>query len=182
MEIETRARIKNLDDIEQKIIKLGGGLIKEKEQMDEYFGEIKLYQKIGYSFLMRVRDEGDKKFLTYKGAKLKKDGIWEEYEFEIDDTKKAAKMLRDMGLEKIIVVKKRRKTYALDGLTLCLDHIQGLGSFIEIECLDSEDFNKRKIRSLMQRLGIKKDQLLDKGYVTMLLARNNSPYSKYILN
>ena len=182
MEIEIRAQIKNLDNIEQNIIKLGTKLIKEKKQTDKYFGEINLYRKIGYSFLMRVRDEGDKKFLAYKGAKLKKDGIWEEYEFEIDNTKKVTEMLKDMGLEEIITVKKCRKVYALDGLTLCLDTIEGLGNFIEIECLDSKNFNKRKIKDLMQKLGIKKAQILDKGYVTMLLVRNNSPYSKYIVN
>lgn len=182
MEIEIRAKINNLEKIEQNIIKLGAKLIKETKQVDEYFGEINLYQKIGYSFLMRVRDEEDKKFMTYKGAESKKDGVWEEYEFEIDDTKKSTDMFEAMGLEKIIVVNKYRKEYKFNDLTICLDAIDGLGDFIEIEFLNDKDFNKNNLKKLMQKLNIKEDKIIHKGYVTMLLIKNNSPYSKYIIN
>ncbi len=182
MEIEIRAKINNLKKIEQNIIKLGARLIKETKQIDEYFGEISLYQKIGYSFLMRVRDEKNNKFMTYKGAESKKDGIWEEYEFKIDNIKKAIEMLKAMGLERIIVVNKYRKEYALNDLTICLDVIDGLGSFIEIESLNNKDFNKKSLKKLMQKLNINEDQVINKGYVTMLLIKNNSPYSKYIVN
>ncbi len=184
MEVEIRAQIKNRGNVEGKLKKLGAKLIKKTRQIDKYFGEINLYRKIGYSFLMRVRDEGNKKFLAYKGAKLKKDGVWEEYEFEIDDVGKAIKMLKGMGMEEIIVVKKHRKEYALNGFTFCLDNIRGLGSFIEIEYSGDKNFSKKKNKEtdLIKRLGIKKNQILDKGYVTMLLSRNKSPYSKYIVN
>lgn len=182
MEIEIRAKINNINDVEQNIIKLGARLLKETTQVDEYFGEINLYQKVGYSFLMRVRNEGDKKFMTYKGAESKKDGVWEEYEFEIDDAKKTVEMFKAMGLEKVITVKKYRKEYVLDGLTICLDVIDDLGNFIEIESLDDRNINKNSLKSLMRKLGIKEDQIIHKGYVTMLLIKNNSPYSKYIVN
>ena len=182
MEIEIRAKIDNLKNIEQSIINLGAKLIKEKTQVDEYFGEINLYQKIGYSFLMRVRDEGDKKFITYKGAQSKKDGVWEEYEFQIDDAKKSIEMFKAMGLEEVIAVKKYRKEYMLDGFTICLDTIDDLGNFIEIESLDDKNINKSSLKSLMLRLNIKENQIIHKGYVTMLLLKNNSPYSKYIVN
>ncbi len=182
MEIEIRAKINNLDNIEQNIIKFGAKLIKEKGQVDKYFGEINLYKKIGYSFLIRVRDEGDKKFMTYKGAKSKKDGVWEEYEFEIDDLKKYIEMFEAMGLEEVIVVKKYRKEYVLDSLTICLDVIDGLGNFIEIESKNSSDINKDKLKKFIHKLNIKENQILHKGYVTMLLLKNNSPYSKYIVN
>jgi adenylate cyclase class 2 len=182
MEIEIRAKINNLENIEQNIIKLGAKLIKQKNQVDEYFGEINLYKKLGYSFLMRVRDEGTKKFLTYKGAELKKDGIWQEYELEIDDIKKSIAMLQAMGLEKIIAVKKYRKEYTLNGLTICLDVIDDLGNFIEIESVDDKDINKDSLKNLMQKLNIKEKQIIHKGYVTILLIKNNSPYSKYIVN
>jgi len=182
MEIEIRAKINNLEKIEQNITKLGAKLIKKTKQVDEYFGEISLYQKIGYSFLMRVRNEEDKKFMTYKGAESKKDGIWEEYEFEINDIKKAVEMFKAMGLERIIVVNKYRKEYAINNLTICLDVIDGLGSFIEIESLNNKDVDKKSLKKLMQKLNVNKNQVINKGYVTMLLIKNNSPYSKYIVN
>lgn len=183
MEIEIRAKINDLKKTEQDVINLGAKLIKKVKQIDEYFGEINLYKKIGYSFLMRVRDEKNKKFITYKGAKSKKDGIWEEYEFEINDPNKAINMFIDMGLEKVAVVNKYRKEYKLkNDLTICLDNIDGLGSFIEIESLNNKDINKNSLKEVIKKLNIKESQIINKGYITILLIKNNSPYSKYIVN
>ena len=182
MEIEIRAKINNINDIEKNIIKLGAKLLKKTTQVDEYFGEINLYRKLGYSFLMRVRNEDNKKFMTYKGAESRKDGVWEEYEFEIDNVEKTVKMFKSMGLEEVIVVKKYRKEYALDGLTICLDAIDNLGDFIEIESLDDRNINKNSLKSLLRKLGVEANQIIHKGYVTMLLVKNNSSYSKYIVN
>lgn len=182
MEIEIRAKINNIKNVEQRIVGLGAELIKQKKQVDKYFGEINLFKKLGYSFLMRVRNEGDKKFLTYKGAKSKKDGVWEEYEFNIDNEIMAEDMLKAMGLEKIIKVNKKRIEYKLDGLTICLDTIKDLGYFVEIESQDDNDIDKDKLKKIMNKLNIEENQIMHKGYVTMLLIKNNSPYSKYIVN
>lgn len=182
MEIELRARISNPNKIEQKIINLGAKLIKNKKQTDLYFGEIGLYKKIGYSFLIRIRQEGDKIFMTYKGAQAKRDGVWEEYEFVIDDRDKGIKMVEAMGLEKIIEINKKRKEYKIDNITICLDNITNLGYFIEIESQNDNDINKEKLNKLMKQLDIDQKQIIHKGYVTILLKQNNSPYSKYIIN
>ncbi|MBA3047586.1 hypothetical protein KKC83_06805 [Patescibacteria group bacterium] len=40
MEIEIRAKIDNIKNIEQSVIKLGAKLLKQKKQIDKYFGEI----------------------------------------------------------------------------------------------------------------------------------------------
>ncbi|MDP2684835.1 MAG: class IV adenylate cyclase [bacterium] len=182
MEIEIRAKIKNIKNIERCIIGLGAKLVKQKRQIDKYFGEINLFKKLGYSFLMRVRNEGDKKFLTYKGAESKKDGVWEEYEFNIDNEIMAEAMLKAMGLEKIIEVNKNRIEYKIDNLTICLDTIENLGCFVEIESQDDNDIDKDKLKKFMDKLNIKENQIMHKGYVTMLLIKNDSPYSKYIVN
>ncbi len=182
MEIEIRAQINNSQDIEKKIIELGAKLLGKKKQIDEYFGEINLYKKLGYSFLMRVRTEGDQKFITYKGAQLKKDGVWEEYELAIDNSEKAIKMFQAMGLERVIVVHKYRKEYRLNDLTICLDHLESLGEFIEIESLQKKDINKNVLKDFLQKLNIPEDQIIHQGYVTMLLAKNKTVFSKYIIN
>lgn len=182
MEIEIRAKIKNQNEIKKKLQGLGAKLIKDTKQIDKYFGEMSLYRKIGYSFLMRVRKEGNKTFLTYKGAKMNKDGIWEEYEFSINDSKAAEAMLKDMGLEKITEIRKKRTEYKLNGLTICLDAIEGLGNFVEIESKTNNSLGKNKLEMLAKKLNIEKDQIVHKGYLTMLLSKNKSPYSKYIVN
>lgn len=183
MEIEIRAAVDNLTELENKILAKGAVLVKEKKQVDVYFGEICLYEKIGYSFMMRVRDEEGKIFLTYKGARTKKDGEWEEYEFPIENSFSAMEMLESMGLEKIVKVSKKRKEYKLGKFSICLDNIEGLGNFIEVErlCEDAQK-GKEEIRELMQNISINDGDIIQKGYITMLLMQNKSPYAKYIKN
>ena len=182
MEIEIRARIKNRDIIEQKLINLGAIFVKEKKQEDFYFSEMQLCEKLGYSFLIRIRTEEKKIFLTYKGAKSKKDGVWEEYEFEIKDKNLGVKMLEAMGLEEVIRISKKRREYELNTFSICLDSIRDLGDFVEIESV-SDDVNiQQELYSLMKKLGIGKKQVIRKGYITLLLAQCHSPYAKYIVN
>ena len=182
MEIEIRAKLEDLKITEQKVIGLGAKLVKKKDQTDKYFGEINLFKKTGYSFLMRVRIEGDKNFLTYKGAESKKDGVWQEYEFPVDNAEDAENMLKAIGLDNVITVKKNRTEYKLDDFAICLDIIDGLGSFVEIESQNDNDIDKINLNKLMQKLNIKEEQIIHKGYVTLLLVKNNSPYAEYIVN
>lgn len=182
MEIEIRAEIDNISNIEKKLIELGASLVKKKKQIDKYFGEINLFKKVGYSFMMRVRIEGNKNYLTYKGAASKKDGVWEEYEFEIVDASASEKMLKAMGFEEIIQVEKSRVEYELDNMSICLDDISGLGCFIEIESQDDNDMDKIKLNQLMEKIGVSKEKIINKGYITLLLIKNKSPYSEYIVN
>ncbi len=183
MEIEIRAAIANLTEIESKILEKGAMLFKEKHQKDIYYGEICLYEKIGYSFMMRVRDEEGKIFLTYKGARTKKDGEWEEYEFPVENKLSAVEMLKAMGLEKIAEVSKKRKEYKLGDFSICLDDIEELGNFVEIEYLcDDASEGKMKLMELARELKVKDEDIIQKGYITMLLAKNESPYSKYVKN
>ncbi len=182
MEIELRFKVKNLKLIENKLINLKAKFIKNKKQIDKYFGEINLYKKINYSFLLRIRQEGDKVFLTYKGDNFKKAGVWQEYDFLIKDSKKAELMIKDMGFDEVITVNKIRKEYSLNSLNICLDEIEGLGQFIEIEYLSESSNSKKKHFDLIKRLGIEKNEIIHKGYVTMLLEKDKSKFAKYIIN
>jgi adenylate cyclase class 2 len=182
MEIEVRAKIRNTETIEKNLKKLGAVLAEKVVQDDIYFGSTCLFDKIGYSFMMRVRDEGEKSFLTYKGARTKMDGVWEEYEFAIEDKKVAIQMLKAMGLEKIIRVKKTRKVYKLKGFSICVDNIRNLGNFIEIELISKKNRGKNRICKLMTDIGIEQNRIIHKGYITMMLKKNKSAYSRYILN
>ncbi len=94
----------------------------------------------------------------------------------------AEAMLKAMGLEKIIEVNKNRIEYKIDNLTICLDTIENLGCFVEIESQDDNDIDKDKLKKIMDKLNIKESQIMHKGYITMLLIKNGSPYSKYIVN
>ena len=182
MEIEIRAKINSLTSIENKLNLLKARFIKKVKQVDKYYGEISLYKKLNHSFLIRIRKEGNKNILNYKGAKRKKDGIWEEHETEINNPKEAELILKNIGFEKVIEVYKNRLEYKLNNLNICLDKIKGLGNFIEIEEINKNAISKKNIIKLMKDLGISKNEIINQGYVTLLLRKNKNKFSKYIIN
>jgi len=180
-EIEIKARVKSLDDIKKKILTLGGKPERKISQIDIYYGEHLLYKKLGYPFMVRVRQEGGKALFTYKGAALKADGIWEEIEFGIDNADKGLKMLRAMGLEKIVKISKKREEFRLNNFGICLDRIEGLGDFIELELISDDEPKKiqKKLVVFMKKLGVSPEKVIKKGYVYLLLEKTNSPFLKY---
>lgn len=182
MEIEVRAKIKDPKKMHEKIISIGAFFLGTKSQRDVYYGEISLYKKIGYSFLMRVRNENGKQFfLTYKGAKCGLDGVWEEYDFAVNSEANAVDMLESMGLEKVVVVSKTREVFRLGDICICLDRIENLGEYVEVEIINNNKDNSL-IRDLLVDLGIEKDDIIEKGYITMLLAQQGSPYAQYVIH
>ena len=186
MEIEIRAKISNTKNIQNLLSQIGAKLVKEVSQIDRYYGAICLYKKLGYTFLLRVRYQGKKAFLTYKGAKQKKAGVWEEYEFPITEPSQMENMLSEMGLDLVIEVHKHRLEYTLNNFAICIDEIKGLGTFVEVELQTSDKTSttqaKAKIQDLLTKLNINKESIIHEGYVTLLLKKNKTAYSNYIVN
>src|SRR5258708_1462894 len=47
-------------------------------------------------------------------------------------------ILSQFGLEEFVEVKKKRETFNAEGVTICLDDVDGLGLFVEIEAIDPQ--------------------------------------------
>ena len=186
MEIEIRAKVEDPNKIKDTLSQLGAKLVKNVRQTDRYYGAICLYKKLNYTFLLRVRYQGNKAFLTYKGAKQKKPGIWEEYELPLSQPAEMEKMLKEMGMDLVVEVNKHRLEYTLDEFTICLDSIKGLGTFIEVELQASDRIPSKQVKTKLQKflktLDIKEEDLIHHGYVTLLLRKHKTPYSEYIVN
>jgi adenylate cyclase class 2 len=180
MEVELRARIKNKEDIISRLTKLGAVRSGEKELTDYYFGDIGLYEKVGHSFWIRLRVEGDKVELAYKGS-TSKDGIYEEYEQELQDLDIALAILTKMGLTNEITAKKKRISFKLDDISIEIDDFREWGIFIEAETISESD-DKSKLYKLFEKLGISKEDVFEKGYITLMLEEKNSPFAKWIKN
>gem|GEM_PF-2286421 len=180
MEIELRAKIDNVNDIHKLLLQQGAiehGVSKVK---DYYFGYIPLYRKLGHSFWIRVRKKGDSVYLAYKGS-TGKDGVYEEYETECDNLKNALSICRSMGLEEVISVEKVRRSYSLGEVNAEIDDFGKTGKFLELEVI-GEEINKDVLFRLFMELGVSKDSVFEKGYITLFLQEKNSPYTKWIKN
>lgn len=76
-----------------------------------------------------------------------------------------------LGLHR--VVRKVREIWLHENVRIHLDQVEGLGSFVELEAVydgapESLPAEQRKVRSLMERLGIHEEDLVDVSYEGLL--------------
>lgn len=114
--------------------------------------------------------------LTYKGPK--QDSVSNtrpEYETSVGDGPTARKLLTALGYREVFTVDKLRREYALDGITLCLDTVTGLGEFLELELLVPDGAEREpavaRLLQVLEGLGVPADHLTRKSYLEMLMAR-----------
>lgn len=152
--------------------KLGAEKLSSTMQIDKYYNP-KDRSLVKTGEILRIREEGKKKTLTYKGPKIKSQFRERpKFEFEIDaDTKNA--FLNIYGnMTKTII--KERTLYQLDGVVFSIDKVSkyedekdvSLGEFIEIRSTDKE-LNPEKIKSVIKKLGLDIENGIKESYFEM---------------
>jgi predicted adenylyl cyclase CyaB len=89
---------------------------------------------IGPRFV-RIRQTCTGCFLQYKGLVQGDVEKWEELSLSIDAPAVAALLLKRIGMEPSIVIGRKRRTAEAHDTILCLDEVDLLGDFIEIEAI-----------------------------------------------
>jgi len=181
MEVELRAKIKDPKKIKLRLKKLGAKFIGKRKLKDYYFGEISLYKKLGHSFWLRVRIEGNRARLAYKGS-TGKDGVYEEYEQEISDYEGIIRILTKSGFDNPITVEKIRTSYVLDDVNIEIDDFTKEGSFIEAEIISSKSHKKEKLYEIFKQLRIPKKDIFEKGLITLFLKKKKPSFAKWVKN
>lgn len=180
MEVEIRAKLNNPEEVKNKLKALGAELVKSKELTDIYYGELGLYEKLNHSFWIRLRVEGDKVTLAYKGP-TETDGVYEEYEQEMQDLETAKKIFEKIGLENPVTISKKRETYKLGDISILFDDFGERGVYVEMEQI-KDSVDKTEMENLLRELGIAQEDIFHKGFITKFLQEDGSPYSKWIVN
>lgn len=175
IEIEIKARADH-DALRRKLKQEGAALERTVEQTDIYFNAPD--RDFGRTDeALRLRNEGGQIFLTYKGKKLDPlSKTRKEVDVEVADFSKMEDILLSLGYKKTLQVHKMRELYHLEGALVCMDNVNGLGEFVELETLaaDEGDIPQRRdflIRTL-RRLGVS-GELIRESYLEMLLAKND---------
>lgn len=148
-------------------------------EADHYFNAPdRDFARSGEAF--RLRRIGEANALTYKGPKQAAAvKIRTELEIALPDGDEAARqhlaLLGHLGYRPVGVVRKRRTSYALQregfAVQVCLDEVDELGRFAEIEVLGEQDAAERAtalLGRLADELGLR--QVEPRSYLTMLLA------------
>ncbi|TXT56488.1 MAG: hypothetical protein BAJATHORv1_20077 [Candidatus Thorarchaeota archaeon] len=112
--------------------------------------------------------------LTYKGPKIGSlTKSREETSVEITLHHNLPRLLNQLGFTLVGMVKKNRQKYGYDDVTITLDHVEGLGDFIEFEKIVNTPDVVEKAESdlfrLAKSLGLDSSQAIRLSYLELLL-------------
>jgi len=177
-EVEQKFRAVDLPATKAKLTQLGASFAEPMNQIDWYFNHpARDFAQTDEAF--RLRQIGEINFITYKGPKIDK-ATKTRRELELplpqgsDFPDKFAEVLIALSFRSVAKVKKSRVPGKLvwqgRHVELALDHIDGLGSFIELEIMadDSElEAGKECVHSLSTELGLTSPER--RSYLELLL-------------
>jgi len=178
-EIEVKAQVADLEEIKSKLVQLGCVFSEPVIQhdvifVDDNYGPFDEFQP-GKN-LLRIRESGGTFLFTIKQpASNEFDSI--EYETKIDDPEEMKKAITLMGFHAMAEVHKTRTKAKLNEWEICLDAVEGLGSFIELEEIaedpDAEEIQE-KMFSLLESLGVTRKDRVTHGYDTLVYMKNKT--------
>lgn len=171
IETELKARLTNRQNTEEKLKQLGAKYIGKKHQIDYYFSPPHK-SLVGKGLYFRVRYDAlsDKSRLEYHKSLGKLTG--EEYEVEISDHKMMLHILKLLEFKPEVIIDKIRDTYELQNIHIELDAVKRLGNFIEIEILNHNRKDAKKIiLETAEILGISKKDFVIKSYFDQMCAQ-----------
>ena len=171
-EVEIKAKIKNFIEIRENLIKLGA-IKKKLISMEDYYFKHPKRDFGKTDEALRIRKTNEKKYLTYKGPKLDKiTKTREEIEIEIQEPEIFKVILKKLGFVEVPKISKKREIFELNKIKICLDDVQFIGKFIEleIEAKDEEDRIKKvnELIKFAESIGINKKDFIRKSYLELI--------------
>lgn len=111
--------------------------------------------------------------LTFKGPKLDQVSMTRnELETVIESPEDCRAILAALGYKPLFPVNKLRQYYHKGEITACVDQVEGLGSFLELEILVEEEFSRedslKKIESILTDLDLSLKESTTLSYLCML--------------
>ncbi|MCD6406538.1 class IV adenylate cyclase [Candidatus Aerophobetes bacterium] len=167
LEVELKAKIEDEDKIEKVLLKEGATFIRKENQVDTYFSHpCRDFGLTDEAF--RVREVNGEFSLTFKGPRVDR-MVKTRREIEVKIEGEIFQLLRALGFSPFKKIIKERKIYEWRGLILSLDKVENLGFFLEVEGKKISD--KEKILNFMKKLGIKKNQFVEKSYFELIMEK-----------
>lgn len=184
-EIEIRILLKNRQATERNVEKLGAKPTSVYRLIDYWFcpKESKNWQAAlidNTGFALRIRETKDQyggRSLATLECKTLCDGkdhsLCHEHEVPLSDPISIRHILTDIGLKIFLKVDKIRTIYQYRKIQFCFDDIKGVGQGLEIEMMAKENPAevKKELLALAERIGIEKDEILDKGLTYLAMKK-----------
>lgn len=176
-EIEIKVKFNDLNQVLSQFTELGCVFTEPKHQEDVIFLDAKMteYKIEEGTIVLRTRNENGKYSFTIK-QQLGKNLSSKEYEIDISNADIMGDMIKLMGFKELVRVSKTRLKGKLGIYNLCIDNVERLGNFIEVECMtertDYEDVQNEMLNFLNQ-VGIDTSQRVNIPYDTQIYYLNN---------
>jgi adenylate cyclase class 2 len=176
LEIELKVRIFPLDPVRKKLIEHKAQFCGRVHEHDVYYNAP--YRDFSVTDeAVRIRYTDDHAVVTYKGAKIKTSGLKarEELNIAVDSGEIFEKMLDRLGFSKTAELNKWRENYRLGNVSISLDTVDELGTFVEIEVMADRDDTKAsaQIKKISKEIGIQGEPILT-SYLELLLSKRSA--------
>lgn len=169
-EIEIKAYLKNEAQVIKKLEELGCSLSQPIRQVDTVYTRIPantLEEYLTNDHFVRIREKSDGKFIFTVKRPLSKEVLTKaEHETEIMNNKELENALFLMGYQVASKVIKVRKTAYYNDIEICIDEVEKLGAFIEVEKMSDENVDKvrQELHEFLFSLTVSTDDEVRKGY------------------
>ncbi|MDQ2973016.1 MAG: class IV adenylate cyclase [bacterium] len=167
-EIEIKVKVADKVTLVNRLNEVGFNLSEPIKQHDIVYGWPGAVDSASGSVWLRIRTENDSKsiFTLKKSVIVHLDSI--EHETVVEDASELEKIIIEMGYELYSDLTKIRQKAKQGNIEICLDELEGLGSFIEAEKimeLDSDhDEVVAELWELFKKLGLSTDDEVHEGY------------------
>lgn len=178
-EIEVKAKIENIENIKDKLLNLGctfNDVLFQKDiiflQNGIEFGDIKKGMPV-----LRIRNSNGVVLLTLKKTIIDENELIKlEKEVVVSDENEMISMLESMEYHEVLVVNKKRIECKYNEISICIDEVDGLGSFIEVEILSDDDREKELqdyLFTFLKSLDVYEKDRVFKGYDTLIYDKSS---------
>jgi len=189
-EIELKASLEGLDParLGGTAARLGFAEAGVCAEEDVYYNGIgRDFRRTDEALRLRIRAQDGKTeaAVTYKGAKQDdRSQTRLELETAVADAETMCAILGRLGFQAVMAVRKTRRLLRRGNTTICLDEVDGLGPYLELETLAPDgapEAEKQRLLdgllALLDELGVPRSRLGRRSYLELLMARAMSKKS-----
>jgi adenylate cyclase, class 2 len=182
IEIEIKVQVeKNVFENFKSYLSKNAEFIKSSEQSDEYFTPShRNFVEPAFPFeWLSIRERNNHAILNYKHwypENEEKSTHCDEFEVELSDAENMRKIFNSLNIETMVKVVKKREIYNHKGeFEICLDEVDELGYFIEIEVkkeFGSIETANKKLIDFATEMGIDVSKRNYRGYPFLLMEKH----------
>lgn len=177
-EIEIKVRLTNKEAVLEKIQSAGCILSEPVRQIDTVYvkivGGVEEYLKNDH--FLRIREKSDGRFIFTVKKPLSLEVLTKlEHETEVKNASELEQALFLMGYQLSNRVIKNRRTGRIGDFEICIDQVENLGDFIEVEKMSDGDAHiiRKELNDFILSLGALPENEVRKGYDIMAIEAQN---------